>query len=201
MKRIVSIFLLLVLSAPAVLLMGCEDGASVSKIPNSTGQSAEAESKIPDDSTQTAEAGQIQPSEANPNQASDADPTQAPDLSEIDVDITEKMYVTFINEIYVNTEDYIGKTIRIEGMYTAYTDENNGNTYYYVYRTGPGCCGNDGSMCGFEFTWNGSMPKDNDWIQVVGSLRTYDEDGFTYLTLDAKSVTVMDERGAETVYQ
>ncbi len=126
---------------------------------------------------------------------SDADP------SDIDVDITEKMYVAYINEIYVNTDDYIGKMIRIQGMFQAYTDENTGNIYYYVYRTGPGCCGNDGAMCGFEFTWDGDIPKDNDWIEVVGCLRTYEEDGWTYLTLDAKSVTVMDVRGAETVYQ
>ena len=111
------------------------------------------------------------------------------------------MYVSYINEIYVNTDDYIGKWIRIEGMYQAYTDTNTGKTYYYVYRTGPGCCGNDGSRCGFEFTFDGKMPKANDWIQVIGKLRTYEEDGTTYLTLDAKSVKVMDIRGAETVYQ
>ena len=111
------------------------------------------------------------------------------------------MYVTYINEIYVNTDDYLGQMIRIQGISQAYKDENDGKTYYYVYRTGPGCCGNDGSMCGFEFTWDGDMPKDKDWIEVVGSLRTYNEDGYDYLTLDAKSVTVMDERGAETVYQ
>ena len=61
---------------------------------------------------------------------------------DVDVDITEKMYVAYINEIYVNAEDYIGQTIRIQGMFQAYTDEETGNTYYYVYRTGPGCCGN-----------------------------------------------------------
>ena len=115
------------------------------------------------------------------------------------VNITEKMFVTYINEIYVNTQDYIGKTIKIEGMYTA--EEYNGNTYCYVYRKGPGCCGNDGSMCGFEFTYNGDMPEDNDWIEVIGTLRTYDEDGRTFLTLDAVKVTVMAKRGAETVVQ
>ena len=59
----------------------------------------------------------------------------------------------------------------------------------------------DGAMCGFEFTWDGSMPENNDWIEVVGSLRSYEDDGWTYLTLDAKFVTVMEERGAETVLQ
>ncbi|MPN42533.1 hypothetical protein SDC9_190090 [bioreactor metagenome] len=70
-----------------------------------------------------------------------------------------------------------------------------------MYRTGPGCCGNDGSMCGFEFTYNGTMPKEKDWIQVIGTLHTYEENGQTFLTLDASSVKVMDKRGAETVYR
>lgn len=119
----------------------------------------------------------------------------------VDVDITEKMYVAYINELYVNTPDYIGQNIRIQGMFQSYTDENTGLTYYYVYRVGPGCCGNDGSMCGFEFTWTGDLPQNNDWIEVIGSLRTYEDDGWTYLTLDASSVTVMKERGAENVFQ
>jgi len=116
------------------------------------------------------------------------------------INITEKMYVTYINEIYTNTSDYIGKTIKIEGMFDAYLDESNGTTYYYVYRTGPGCCGNDGAMCGFEFTYNGKMPNEKDWIEVIGKLRQYTENGNSYLTLDAQSLTVKNERGAETVY-
>lgn len=117
------------------------------------------------------------------------------------INITEKMYVTYINEIYTNTKDYIGKTIKIEGMFTSENSEQTGKTYHYVYRTGPGCCGNDGSMCGFEFTFNGNMPKKNDWICVEGILGTYEENGNNYLSLNAKSVTVLETRGAETVYQ
>jgi len=115
------------------------------------------------------------------------------------IEITEKMFVTYINEVYTNTDDYIGKTIKIEGMYTA--EEYETNIYHYVYRSGPGCCGSDGSMCGFEFTYDGEMPEDNDWIEVVGTLRTYEENGNTYLSLEAQSVTVMDTRGAEIVSQ
>jgi putative membrane protein len=117
------------------------------------------------------------------------------------IDITEKFFVTFINDIYTNTPEYLGKTIKIEGMFKGEYFEPTKKTYYYVYRTGPGCCGNDGSMCGFEFTYDEDMPVDNDWIEVVGTLRTYEEEGYTYLTLDADRVTVLDTRGAETVFQ
>jgi putative membrane protein len=115
------------------------------------------------------------------------------------IEITEKMYVTFINDIYTNTEDYLGKTISIEGMFTSSYFVDTYTTYYYVYRVGPGCCGNDGNMCGFEFTFEGDMPADNDWISVVGTLEEYEENGVTYLTIKADQVMVMEERGEEVV--
>ena len=177
MKQKMIILVLVLVVAAGSMLTGCSrnDSSSGNSLPRSTGGSSSSTS----DSTGILASGD----------------------SDVDVDITEKMYVAYINEIYVNTPDYIGQNIRIQGMFQAYTDENTGLTYYYVYRVGPGCCGNDGSMCGFEFTWSGDLPKDNDWIEVIGTLRTYEDDGWTYLTLDASSVTVMKERGAENVLQ
>ena len=195
MKKIITLTLIL-----ALLLSGCGNAPSSSKLPNSKTNSSDTAAA--NNETVTAAAANTAGDSIADETASD-DIKQSTDFdpSDIDVDITENMYVTYINEIYINTEDYIGKILRIEGMFQAYKDENTKKTYYYVYRTGPGCCGNDGSMCGFEFSWDGDMPKDNDWIEVVGKLRSYEEDGYTYLTLDAKSVTVMDARGSETVYQ
>ena len=70
-----------------------------------------------------------------------------------DIVFNETNYVTLINDVYNNPDNYIGKTVQIDGMFTSedYTS-NGGKIYYYVYRQGPGCCGNDGSMCGFEFS-------------------------------------------------
>lgn len=115
----------------------------------------------------------------------------------VDYDISEKLYVTSINDIYTNTEDYLGKVLRLEGMYTA--ESYGANIYYYVYRTGPGCCGNDGAMCGFEFIWNGEMPKDNDWIRVTGELEEYYEGKDKYLHIICSSLEILDVRGAEVV--
>ncbi len=123
--------------------------------------------------------------------------TQAASSDIVDFDITEKLYVTSINEVYTNTPDYLGKVIRIEGMYSA--ESVGANTYYYVYRTGPGCCGNDGSMCGFEFIWDGEMPKENDWIRVTGVLEEYSEGTSKYLHLICSKLEILDVRGAEVV--
>lgn len=115
------------------------------------------------------------------------------------ITITEKMYVSWINEIYINPKSYIGKTIKIQSMYQADHLESTGTTYYYVYRVGPGCCGNDGNMCGFEFIGNTEGLSDNDWIEVTGVLTEYQENGVSYLTISAASVTKMETRGNEVV--
>lgn len=115
------------------------------------------------------------------------------------IEITEKMYVSWINEIYTNPTDYLGKQIKIEGMFSGSYYEETGKTYYYVYRVGPGCCGNDGSMCGFELTTSEKLPSENDWIEVVGTLEQYEEDGNYYLNLKDSKITVKTERGKENV--
>ena len=115
------------------------------------------------------------------------------------INITEDMYVTWVNEIYINRDDYIGKTVVIEGMYAPYFVEEEDTTYNLVYRVGPGCCGDDGEMCGFEFEYDGDLPEENDWIEVEGVLGYYEVDGNQYLTLKDSKMTVKDERGKEEV--
>lgn len=117
------------------------------------------------------------------------------------INITEEMYVTWINEIYVNEEDYIGKKVKIEGIYSTYYSDEEDATYNLVYRTGPGCCGNDGGMCGFEFESGDEMPQENDWIAVEGTLGYYEVNGYNYLTIKNAKIDVKEERGAEVVSQ
>lgn len=116
---------------------------------------------------------------------------------ELALDIVEENYVSSVNNIYLRAEDYLGQMIRIEGMCLG--EKYDGKEYYYVYRRGPGCCSSDGELCGFEFTYNGDMPENGEWIEVVGTLRQYLEGDLAYLTLDAVSVKVKAERGAEEV--
>lgn len=129
-----------------------------------------------------------------------------------DVVIKEANYVTYINDIYNNPDNYIGKIVQIDGMYT-YEDytSNGGNKYHYVYRQGPGCCGNDGSMCGVEFSTADGVypdytPKSGDdnaahpWIKVTGTLKQYYEgEAGPFYTLENAVFEVMTERGQEVV--
>lgn len=117
----------------------------------------------------------------------------------VDVDITEKMYVTYVNEIYQNTADYIGKSIRIEGLYKEEFFEETGTSYSFVYRTGPGCCGSDGQTCGFEMVYDGKMPEIGDWIRVTGTLEEYMENGSKYFHIVCSGIEYPEQVGAYTV--
>lgn len=119
------------------------------------------------------------------------------------IELKDRFYVAYINDIFMNQDDYIGRTLRIQGAYTKMTyDFGAGrHTVNYVYRNGPGCCGSDGAMCGFEFINSQAVPlKENDWIEVTRTLRTYEDKGITFLHLAGCSVKVLPERGNINVY-
>ena len=119
------------------------------------------------------------------------------------VELEEDMFIAQLNDIYLNSDEYLGKTIKYEGMFTWwYLDETN-MPYYLVYRDSPGgCCGTDGKAA-FEVVWpDGSdkaYPNENDWCEVIGTLGSYEEDGYSYLHIILDSLTVKSERGAEYV--
>ena len=119
------------------------------------------------------------------------------------IEIREKMFIAQTNDVYLNSPDYIGKTLRYEGMYNEYTDTDSGITYCSVVRYGPGCCSYDGNV-GFEVRWGDEQkpyPNVNDWVLAEGVLEEYDEYGATYLRLNLRELSVVDTRGAEYVYQ
>ena len=116
------------------------------------------------------------------------------------IEIKEKMFVAQTNEIYINKEEYLGKTIKLEGIFDEQYSSKFDKTYYHIYRKSPGCCGNDG-VSGFEIIWDKEYPKVNDWIEVVGTLEEYEEQGYNFLRLRLKELNVKEERGKEFVNQ
>ncbi len=120
------------------------------------------------------------------------------------VEISERLFIAQTNDIYINTEDYLGKTIKYEGIFKTmqWSQGDEEKTIYYVIRYGPGCCGYDGEA-GFEVVWDGDggsdWPQVDDWCEVVGVLEIYELDGWEYLRLVLSSLTVLEERGAEFV--
>ncbi|MDR1637055.1 MAG: hypothetical protein LBR93_06930 [Treponema sp.] len=119
------------------------------------------------------------------------------------IEVREKMFIAQTNDIYLNSEDYLGKTIKLEGLFSIEDFPWQERPFYYVLRFGPGCCAYDGSA-GFEVVWESSIkpnaiyPKDNDWVEAIGILKAF-RDGGIYIAL--ATLTVLDKRGAEFVQQ
>ncbi len=116
------------------------------------------------------------------------------------VEVREKLFIAQINDIYTNAQDYVGKTIRYEGVFDFYAYNDTGDMFYSVIRYGPGCCGNDGNV-GFEVKWDKPYPAQDDWVRAEGVLEEYEEDGQPYLRLNATKLEVLQERGNPNVTQ
>ncbi len=115
------------------------------------------------------------------------------------VEIKEKMFIQQCNDVYLNPGNYKGKQIKIEGMYSYSKDETSGKEFISVIRYGPGCCGNDG-LVGFNFSGDTSSLKQNDWIEVIGTVKaTARFDGGNDILLQATSIKKLEKRGLETV--
>jgi zinc transport system permease protein len=121
------------------------------------------------------------------------------------LEIKEKMFIAQTNDVYLNAEDYLGRIIKLEGLFKREQYLEEGAAYCFVLRYGPGCCGNDGNA-GFEVAWDSpegepEYPAIDEWVEAVGTLKSYEEDGYPYLYLSLSSLRVLEERGAEFVTQ
>jgi len=137
------------------------------------------------------------------NKMEDSDEIEPASSKDV-IEIKEKMFISQVNDVYLNKDDYLGKKIKLEGLFkTEQVDDN--KKYCFVLRYGPGCCGYDGNV-GFEVAWDKDKkkpyPGEDSWVEATGELKTYEEDGYTdYLYLDLVSLNVLDKRGLETVVQ
>jgi zinc transport system permease protein len=161
---------------------------------------AEAET-LPSPAAQVPEySGEFRRGEAGPEQSADDDSLSAPAI----VEIKEKMFIAQTNDIYLNAEDYLGKTIKLEGLFKIEQYEGQEAPYCFVLRYGPGCCGNDGNA-GFEVAWDSASaapyPGIDEWVEALGKLKYYEEDGYPYLYIALSSLRVLEERGAEFITQ
>ena len=88
-----------------------------------------------------------------------------PDMNNI-LEIKDNFFIEQTNDMYYNLNDYLGKTVKIEGFVSSYTD-NNGDICYGVIRNTPGCCGADG-LAGLDIRYDGEYPELKTWVEVIG---------------------------------
>jgi len=190
-KRIIALLTLLTISTLIITLVNC----SKSNSEQLSMRELTLLSEIESDTSQSARKSALAP--PPPSAQKEKSPSRANDV----VEIKEKMFIAQTNDIYINKGDYLGKTIKYEGLFDESAWRGNGKAYRFVVRLGPGCCPGDVSAAGFEVVWDKGYPKKNDWVEAVGVLEEYDDDGIPTLRLALTSLKVLAKRGKERVTQ
>lgn len=110
--------------------------------------------------------------------------------------IGDNYYIAQINDIYINTKNYINKQIEIEGF--PMLSPQGG--YTFVGRYGPGCCADDGyAYIEYEYDKKLDLVSEEGWIKVTGTIKQGIDQGEEYVYIAASSVEIMPTRGLDTV--
>ena len=140
---------------------------------------------LPDPDEQTAGAPDL-PAETGPEP--DASPDPEGQADGIDVDLTVLSSTMVYSEVYnmmTVPEEYLGRTVKMQGLFAIYCDEATGNLYF-------ACLVQDATACcaqGIEFilsdgrVYPDDYPEAGEEICVVGVFDTYQEGPYTYCTL------------------
>ncbi len=107
----------------------------------------------------------------------------------VDVDLTRLSTTIAISEIYnmlVNPDDYMGKTVKMDGQFSYYYNENT-DIYYFacIKQDVTGCCGQALEFAlQDEAAFPADYPEVGSDMTLVGTYSTYEENGYTYSFLD-----------------
>ena len=184
-----NIFGIVIIMIIAVMMSACGNSDSkvdqviqnqMQEVDNKNNQGDDA--KI-NDETKPSETDDELQTEAITNNTSES--TQ---VGDIDVDLTKLSSTMVYSEVYnmmYTPEDYIGKTVKMSGMFVAYTNQDQSQFYpAVIIADATACCSQ-----GLEFVLEGNpaypegYPEMETEITVVGTFETYEEDGNIYCRL------------------
>lgn len=157
-KKIVLICLLIILIIGIALFLTNTKDTSVEKASDKNNNT------MTETTNEISEVEEEQEAPKEPTIRKSAQKAQA-DMSNI-LEIKDIFFIEQTNDVYYNMNDYIGKTIKIEGFIYNYKDSN-GDTCYCVVRNTPGCCGNDG-LAGLDIRYYDEYPEVNTWVEIIG---------------------------------
>lgn len=147
------------------------------------------EESVPSSAEASEESSQEAQAQADASiEASTLDDTEVTTPDGDYIDLTALSGTMIYSEVYnmmYYPESYVGKVIRMEGIFSDYYDEEKGKNFY-------GCIITDATACcaqGVEFEpidsyiYPDDFPEDGDKIIVEGTFDLYEDDGYTYCTL------------------
>ncbi len=106
----------------------------------------------------------------------------------VDIDLTALsstvVYAQVYNMMYY-PENFVGKTIRMEGIFTDYLDMAKGKHYFACFiQDATACCSQGVEFEPVEtYAYPDDYPKEGDTVVVEGVFDVYHEDGYEYCTL------------------
>ena len=184
-----NIFGIVIIMIIAVMMSACGNSDSkvdqviqnqMQEVDNKNNQGDEA--KVNDEIKPSETDDELQ-TEAITNNTSESTP-----IGDIDVDLTKLSSTMVYSEVYnmmYTPEDYIGKTVKMSGMFVAYTNQDQSQFYpAVIIADATACCSQ-----GLEFVLEGNpaypegYPEMGTEITVVGTFETYEEDGNIYCRL------------------
>lgn len=157
---------------------------------------AEADNSKADDTGRPAENDTQNRQNTESQETQTPEPSSEPETTSIpadsadgvDVDLTALSSTMVYSEVYnmmVSPEQYIGKTVKMDGLFAYYHDEATGNYYFAcIIQDATACCAQ-----GIEFVltedyvYPDDYPEVDEEICVVGVFDTYQEGDYTYCTL------------------
>ncbi|MCL1917125.1 MAG: hypothetical protein FWG14_02230 [Peptococcaceae bacterium] len=114
----------------------------------------------------------------------------------VDVDLTvlsRTMVYAEAADMTNNPDNYIGKTVKMSGLYGSSQYDQTGRLFHYVLiEDAAACC-----QQGFEFVWNGEhiypddYPEETTQIEIVGVFQSYEVSGNTYYCLAVDNILVL----------
>ena len=126
----------------------------------------------------------------------DRDIGPPPEMGEIDVDLTtlsSTMVYAEVFNIVSNPTDYLGKTIKVNGLYYSYYFSQTEQYYHHVFiPDATACC-----QQGLELIWSGDhtypddYPVDETEIEITGVFWEYDELGITYYYIATDDIKIL----------
>ena len=100
------------------------------------------------------------------------------------VRIPSESYLETVRAIYDKPEDYLDKTIVIQGLFTYL--ENEDSHFAMVYRFD-----GDDNPVGFEVVYGGAYPQNFSWVEAEGTLDSYESDGDVFLRILVSRIKVI----------
>ena len=112
--------------------------------------------------------------------------------------IGDRFFVNQVHNIFLNTPQYLGRTIRYEGIFRILYWPPEYTHYHVVMRYAASCCSRE--PIGFFIRLPDSLdtiPPDHAWVEITGVLEFHED---SLLIVNAISLIEMEERGFQFVW-